>query len=42
MQESTKSVWNMIRETSVFYDDDWDKEERNGQQENKSNNKNSI
>lgn len=32
----------MIRETSVFYDDDWDKEERNGQQENKSNNKNSI
>lgn len=31
MQESTNNgVWNMIRETSVFYDD-WDEEERNGQ-----------
>ena len=32
MQESTKNgVWNMIRKTSVFYDDDRDEEERNGQ-----------
>ena len=43
MQESTKNgVWNMIRKTSVFYDDDWDEEERNGQWENKSNNKNAF
>lgn len=32
MQESTNNgVWNMIRETSIFYDDDWDEEKRNGQ-----------
>ena len=43
MQESTKNgVWNMIRKTSVFYDDDRDEEERNGQWENKSNNKNTF
>ena len=43
MQESTKNgVWNMIRKTSVFYDDDWNEEERNGQWENKSNNKSAF